>query len=316
MTINTVSLIGAGAVGAFYGSRLSHFLGTDKVRFIADEKRIKRYENDGIFINGERQPLTFVTPDTDVTPADLVIVATKNTQLAEAVDAIRKHVGTHTAIISLLNGVDSEEVLAQAYGEEKILYSYVNELGSRHDGKNITVVSPGHIALGEKNNKATEQLVAITSLLRNAGISVVTPDDILHALWYKFALNTMYNSLTALTRSSLGEMRDYPETKACLDVLFQEVVLAARTRNVILNQEDLDSIRSGIARMPFVAWTSMRQDIEAGRRTENQWFCGTVARIGREHGFPTPFATTLASLLAAYEVIRTGQVRALGDGQA
>lgn len=308
MKIETVSLIGAGAVGGYYGSRISHFLGPEKVRVIADGQRKTRYEQDGIHINGKRQDLSFVSSHEPVTPADLVIVATKNTALDEATEAIRGHVGPSTIILSLLNGVDSEEVLAQTYGQEKLIYGFVTALSSRHDGKDITVTAPGRIVFGEKDNSRSPRVQALEALCASSGIETVVPKDILHEVWLKFALNTMYNSLTALFRSSLGDMRDVQEAVRCLDSLFSEVVLAAATRGVVLTVDDRKTIRGIIDGMPWDSWTSMRQDIEAGRPTENAWFCGTVSRIGSEEGFPTPMCTQLFMLLDAADKVRQGQM--------
>ncbi|AEC02522.1 ketopantoate reductase family protein [Parasphaerochaeta coccoides] len=309
MKISTVSVIGAGAVGGYYGSILSASLGREKVKFIVDRQRKIRYEKDGIHINGKRQDLSFISPQETVPPVDLIIIATKNTSLNEAVKAIKNHVGPETTILSLLNGIDSEEELACAYGSEKLLYGFVTALSSRHDGKDITVTAPGRIVFGEKDNMRTPRLTAVEQILSSSGIETVIPDDILHELWLKFALNTMYNSLSALTHASLGDMRNVPEVVKCLNEIFAEVTMAGATRGVILSEKDRDVIKNIIDQMPPDSWTSMRQDIEYGRPTENRWFCGTVARISRENGFPAPMCQYIFTLLDAVDKVRQIQVR-------
>ncbi|MFA6891360.1 MAG: 2-dehydropantoate 2-reductase N-terminal domain-containing protein, partial [Sphaerochaetaceae bacterium] len=158
MEINKVAVIGTGAVGCLYGAKLLEHLGKGHVQAIAEGKRLERYRADGLYLNGKRIDFTF-TDHPDV--ADLIIVATKNLQLKEAVRAIRAAVGDHTAIMSLLNGTESEEILAKAYGTDKVLYSFAVGLSSMHEGNRIHYDSDGRIVFGEKDNTVTERVKAI-----------------------------------------------------------------------------------------------------------------------------------------------------------
>jgi 2-dehydropantoate 2-reductase len=92
-----------------------------RLRIIADNQRIERYKNEGIYCNSDRCDFYYVTPESDCDPADLLIFAVFS-DLFEAISAAKKHVGPNTIIISLLNGISSESIIGSIYGEEKLIY--------------------------------------------------------------------------------------------------------------------------------------------------------------------------------------------------
>jgi len=144
MKIASVSIVGLGAVGAVVASRLTSFLGKANVQCIVDAERKARYERDGIFINGVKQDFNYLTPE-DAVPADLIIIATKNLQLGEALESIRSAVGAHTAIMVLCNGIQSERDAASVYGEERVLYSFIIGISSIHEKNQIRCPVEGRL---------------------------------------------------------------------------------------------------------------------------------------------------------------------------
>ena len=117
MEIKRVALVGLGAIGSYLAPRLEAALGHGNFLVVASGERRGRLEREGTVINGETYHFTVADPaEGSVPPADLVIFAVKWPQLAQAVEDVRPLVGEDTALLSLLNGVESEEVLARAYG--------------------------------------------------------------------------------------------------------------------------------------------------------------------------------------------------------
>ena len=158
--MKTITLIGCGAVGALYGLRLHQLLGKKQVCFLVDEARKERYEQNGIFLNGERAEFAFCTPET-ASVSDLVILATKNHHLEQAIRMMHSVVGPETAILSLLNGIESERILAKAFGSDRVLYSFAVGLDSTHTGNSIIYTKEGRIVFGEKDNSKSERVKAI-----------------------------------------------------------------------------------------------------------------------------------------------------------
>ena len=305
--MNTIILIGCGAVGALYGLRLHQLLGKEQVCFLVDEERKNRYEQDGIFLNGERAQFTFCTPDT-APVSDLVILATKNHHLEQAIGMMHSVVGPQTAILSLLNGIESERILAQAFGSERVLYSFAVGLDSNHTGNSIIYTKEGRIVFGEKDNSRSERVKAIAELFEKAHIGYVVPEDIHLQLWNKFMLNTAYNTISSLLGATYGNLKQEPVWDLAQRVC-KEVQAVAAKEGVTLPDHLIEENHRIVTSLGFAGKTSMCQDMEAGRKTENPWFCGTVIKLGKEHGIPTPTCTTLSNLVEAMESIRLGQAR-------
>ena len=103
-----------------YGSHLAHHLGFDHVTYIMDEKRYEKYKGSTVTCNGEKLSFTCV-PASQAVPADLVIVAVKSTGLTEALDTMKKCIGPDTVILSVMNGISSEEIILS------LIHIYMNK---------------------------------------------------------------------------------------------------------------------------------------------------------------------------------------------
>ena len=119
--IKTTAIYGLGALGMLFGSRLQQAYGPENVKFVMDSARFARHKDDAYTINDE--PFAFALQDAaEVTaPSDLVIVAVKGPDLAAVVDQIAPSVGPDTIIISFMNGITSEDILAAKYTRRHIL---------------------------------------------------------------------------------------------------------------------------------------------------------------------------------------------------
>ena len=302
MKIASVSIIGLGAVGAVVASRLTSFLGKAKVQCIVDTERKARYERDGIFINGVKQDFNYLTPE-DAVPADLIIIATKNLKLGEALEGIRSSVGTHTAIMALCNGIQSERDAAAVYGEERILWSFIIGISSIHEKNQIRCPVEGRIVFGEKDNKKTDRVKAVEELFTKAKIESEVPKNIHLEQWKKFLLNVVFNTLSALCRAPYGAF-SAPVMRDLARSVGREVIAVAQAEGVPLTQAIFEDTLSLIIGLDAHGKTSMLQDFEAGRKSENAWFCGTVNKLGKAHGIPTPVCTLLEALVEGTEIAR------------
>nr|WP_319473012.1 ketopantoate reductase family protein [uncultured Sphaerochaeta sp.] len=307
--MKNVAILGCGAVGALYGLRLHDLLREEHVCFLVDEARKDRYSQEGIFLNDRRAPFRYCTPD-EAHVADLVILATKNHHLEEAISMLKPVVGPDTAIISLLNGIESERELSKAFGKEKVLYSFAVGLNSTHVGNHITYTKEGRIVFGEKSNEKTERVNKISALFDRSGVSYVVPENIERELWNKFMLNTVYNTISGLLSATYGDLDQEPVWDLAQKVC-KEVQAVAKAENILLPDSLIEENHRIVTSLGFTGKTSMCQDMEAGRKTENQWFSGTVIKLGKVHGIPTPTCEVLSALVEARENIslRLGQVQ-------
>lgn len=306
--MKNITLIGAGAVGALYGLRLHNLLGTDHVRFLVDEGRKRRYASEHLYLNGEPAPFHFCTKE-QAPVADLVIVATKNHHLGDAIDLMGTSVGPETAILSLLNGIESEQVLSSVFGPEKVLYGFAVGLNSTHMGNTITYTEEGRIVFGESDNANSARLDAIKTLFEKAGIAYLVPDDIHAQMWNKFMLNTVYNTISSLIHATYADFNQ-DAVLHLAHLICKEVQLVAKSEGVLLADSLIEANHTIVCSLGSTGKTSMCQDMEGGRKTENQWFCGTVIKLGEKHGIPTPTCQALSLLVEAKEhIMLNGQAR-------
>lgn len=300
--IKSAAIVGLGAVGAVVGQQLLSVLGCD-LYCVVDEGRKQRYLEKGIFINKEKIDFKYVTPD-ELPVVDLILICTKNLQLNEVIAEIKKGVGAETMILSLLNGIQSEVDLSEAYGAQKVLYGFIIDLQSINLSGDISCAGKGTIVFGEKDNNVSQRVCAVKNLFDKAGISYRVPESIQLDMWRKFLINTVFNSLGALTRSTYGAFR-YESQQALARKIGYEVIAVANAEGIPLTKEMLENaIKMNLTYDPL-GKCSMLQDIEAGRLTENNYFCGTICRLGVKHQIPTPYCEFMFQLLDATEKAKT-----------
>ena len=285
-----ITMIGMGAVGAVVGKRLGEFLGFENMECIADSQRKSRYEKNGISINGERINFHFVTPE-NAGKSDLVIIATKNLQLKDVLVQIEKAIGPETTILSLLNGIQSEQELSEKFGKEKVLYGYIVNLSSTNENGNITCGHEGTIYFGEDSNEITPRVSEIKKLFDNAKVNHLSQ-------WKKFLLNVSCNTISALCRQTYKGFRN-EITQDVVRQCAREVVADARKKGIALTDEMIEENIRMTSSLNDEGKTSMLQDVEAKRRTENDYFCGTIVKLGKELGIQTPVCDLLHKLINA-----------------
>lgn len=302
MKIESVAIVGLGAVGAVVGEQLGKILG-DKLYCVVDSERKSRYEKDGIFINEQICSFNYVTPE-QLPVVDLIIIATKNLQIEAAIQEIKNGVGKNTMILSLLNGIQSEKDIAAAYGIEKTLFGFIIDLQSINLSGKISCFGKGSIVFGEENNVVSERIQAVCDLFDASGVKYQVPEDIKLAMWKKFLINTVFNSLGAMCRSTYGGFR-FDVMQSLARKIGYEVIAVANAEGIGLTKELLEEdIQMNLKYNPL-GKCSMLQDIEAERKTENPWFCGTICNLGKIHKIPTPYCQFLSELLEGTELVRT-----------
>jgi 2-dehydropantoate 2-reductase len=308
--IERVVLCGAGAVGALYVPLLQD-LQPGLVRVLAGGARRGRLLREGLTVNGRRLDVRVVAPGEPGEPADLLLVAVKQHHLARAIEDARGVVGPETIILSLLNGITSEELLGRAFGAERVLPAFVLGTDSVREGTRSRHSSMGLVYFGARSNDpADPRVAAVRELFDRAGVPYRVPEDILREQWFKFMLNVGVNQVSALLRASYGAFAAVPELRELTRAAALEVVALSAREGVALSPGDVDRVFPILAKLAPEGKTSMLQDVEAGRKTEVEIFAGAVVELGRRRGVPTPVNEVLGKMLVAVE--RLAGVK--GDG--
>jgi 2-dehydropantoate 2-reductase len=292
-----VSLIGLGALGAVLAAHLS----PAGVSIIADSPRAARLRAQPVRVNGKALDVTICSPDdTAIIPPDLIIVAVKWAQLRDAIVTLRPFVGEHTILLSAMNGIESEAVLGAAFGPENLLYGFAVEIDAVRKGADISYSRAGTLVFGEATNTPpSARVAAIKAHFDTCGLTSRVPPDMLRELWWKFMLNVSVNQVTAVLRLPYGVFREGNEqVRTLVQDSAREVLALAQAQNIALTEGDIETFFPILSRLDPEKKTSMLQDVEAGRVTENAMLGEAVRRQCAEHGIPAPVNAALARLIA------------------
>lgn len=286
MKINKVTIIGLGAIGAFMASKLSKVLDKNQLQILAEGDRKAKLEKEGIVINDSHYTFSIVTPQ-EQEPADLILIATKYNGLEQAIEDIRGQVGKDTVIMSLLNGVNSEEKLQEVYGN-RVIYALMR-VSSVRTKEGVYFDPKGYIEFGEAINETlSERIIAIQNLFEAAGIRSRVPKDMKKALWNKYACNVAENQSSAILGIPFGAWRVSESANALREAAMKEVFAVAQKKGIEMGEEEILAQRKLLSRVDYSNKTSMLQDIENKRPTEVEMFAGEMIKMGKEVGVETP----------------------------
>jgi len=229
-------------------------------------------------------------------------VALKHHHLSGAVDDLRGFVGPDTLLLSVMNGLDSEETLSAAYGAEKVLLAMSVGIDAVREGNRVVYSKPGTVYFGEADNTTLSARVRrVQAAFDRAGIAHHTPNDMVRWLWWKFMVNVGVNQASAVLRAPYRVFQTLPDAQAVMEALMREVIQVAQAAGVNLTEQDLTDWYGFLNSLSPDGKTSMLQDIEAGRKTEVELFAGKMAALGRQYAIPTPVNQTVLNMIHVLE---------------
>ncbi len=297
-----VCIVGPGAMGSFYYWKF-HQAGFEQTALLAGGERARRLQKNGIRVNGQTVPARVVTPEDTDYAADLIVVAVKYHHLGQVGADMQNLVADNTLIVSVMNGIDSEEILARTYGWDKVLYAIALGIDAQREPDQVRVTNQGTVYFGEKTNKETSSRVQrVADLFQAANIAYQIPEDMIRVMWWKYMINVGVNQVSAVLRAPFGTFQKSPEARNLMQEAMQEVIEVAKAKGIQLGPEDIQSWLQVMDTLDPEGKTSMCQDVLAGRKTEVEMFAGTLLTMARDLEVPTPLLNHyLFQLLRAIE---------------
>ena len=278
-----VAVIGAGAVGCYYGGLLLR-AGHD-VTFIGRQTHVDAINAHGLLLDTQsfkgHLPAKAATDTAALASPDLVLFCVKSADTEEAGRSLAGRLRPETSILSLQNGVDNPQRLLGVTGHPVI--PAVVYVGSEMAG-------PGHVRHhggGDLAIGASPASETLAQTLDAAGIRTTIADDIETTLWSKLVINCAFNALSAVAGISYGPMLEVEGTRDVVASAVQEAVTVARASGVSMPDDLLERIMKIPAAMPN-QMSSTAQDLARGKSSEIDFLNGYVVRKGAELGIPTP----------------------------
>jgi 2-dehydropantoate 2-reductase len=295
-----IAIVGAGGVGGYFGAKLAR--AGESVVVLARGAHLDAIRRDGLrvrsVVEGEfTAKVDAVESFAGQPPADMVLFCVKSFDTRAAAAALLPILGPSTGVVSLQNGVDNEEILAEIVGPGRTLGGAAYVFAAIAEPGVIGHTFAGRIAFGELDGQVTERATRLRDALARAGVPVEIAPDIRRVLWEKYMLISAQAGMTSLTRSPAGVIRSTPETWAMYRRIVEELAAVARAAGVTLPADAVDAVLRQATAIAPEAYSSLHFDLTHGKPLELEALHGHAVRLGERLGVPTPMVFAVYAAL-------------------
>lgn len=301
-----IVIMGSGGTGGYFGAKLAR--AGEEVTFVARGAHLAALRDNGLrvksAVEGEWTVRAAAVERLDGAPAaDLVLFCVKSFDTEEAARLIRPVVGPATGVLSIQNGVDNEEKLAQVLGAGHVLGGAVRVFATIAAPGVIAHTFGGHLAFGEMDGRETERARAFLAACRKASIPAELVPDVTRTLWEKYVFLTTHAGVTALTRCPAGVLRAVPEIRELYRRTVTEILAIGRAAGVPVDDGLLEQGMKFLDAVAPNAYSSLHHDLVTGKRLELEALHGHAVRLAERHGVAAP---TVFAVYAALRPYRDG----------
>ena len=302
-----VAVVGAGAVGGYFGGMLAR--AGAHVTLIGRAAHVNVWTREGLFLeHADFQESISVSASTDMAAArdaELVLFSVKSTNTEDTAQDLARHLRSDALIVSLQNGVDNVERMRRVAALDPIaavvyVASSMPAAGRiKHSGRGDLLIGdvPGRPALARPDD-----LRRVSAWFEKAGVPCHVSHNIEGDLWTKLILNAALNPISAAVHATYGEAVAVPEVRELMRQLATECVAVARASGVLLPTTDYVEMVWRFAETAGHVYSSTAQDLDRGKRTEIDALNGFVVRRGAEVGVPTPANQALLAMVKLREM--------------
>jgi 2-dehydropantoate 2-reductase len=300
-----IAVVGAGGVGGYFGGRLAQ--AGQEVFLIARGEHLDAIRRKGLRVQSLAGDFEVRTPASDdpaeVGPVDFVLFCVKSYETEPAAAPLRPLLRDDTAVVSLQNGVDNEDILARVLGEQHVIggVAFIFS-GIAEPGVIAQTGGPRRIFVGELDGSPSDRVDRLVSTCLAAGIDAETKTDIRLALWDKLAFICAQAGMTAAVRLPIGEIREVPEAMEMFRRIVEEVRTVAAAEGVKLDEEAMDRHEAFARSLEPGSFSSLHDDLVRGNRMELEALHGSVVRRAGLYGVPVPACEAVYALLRPWAV--------------
>jgi 2-dehydropantoate 2-reductase len=300
-----IVIYGTGGVGGYFGARLAQ--AGNNVTFIARGKHLEAIQKNGLQLKSHKgdhlvKPANVTSTISAVKNIDLILVCTKTWQLPEVTEKIKPVLNENTMVISLLNGIENQDVLCETIDRKHVLGGLCLVVSKIEDYGVINHMSyEPTIVFSELNNKKTSRAMQLETLFSEAKITNRLAANIQTEIWTKFLYITTVSAIGALTRASIGEMIASPEIKKLMLQTAKEIVVIAKAKGIQMAQDCIEKTFEIIEKQPYNTTASLQRDIMEGKPSELEAQNGAVVKFGKLLGIETPVNSFIYNCLLPQE---------------
>jgi 2-dehydropantoate 2-reductase len=304
-----IVVMGSGGVGGYFGAKLLR--GGEQVTMVARGPHLEAMRRTGLTIRSTVEGDCVVRPAAverleGVARADAVIFCVKSFDTEDAAGRLWSILGPDTPVLSLQNGVDNEDKIDGALGVGRALGGVAQVFATIESPGVIRHHAAGRIIFGEMDGRVSERAERLREAFARAEVPVELSENIRRALWEKYILICAVAGTTALTRETLGVIRDTPPTWQLFRTIVAEVTAVARAAGVDVPDDAVDQTMKFAQGIAPGSRASLAQDLLQGRRLELEALHGHASRLGERLGVPTPAVFAVYAALLPHAAGRRG----------
>ncbi len=293
-----VAVLGAGAVGCYYGGMLAR--AGHKVTLIGRPVHVEAFRKAGLHFEGlkfdEQVPVEASTEASAVRGARLVLFCVKSTDTEQAAAQIAPFLDAGSIVVNLQNGVDNSERI-QAKVSQPVVPAVVYVA--------TEMKGPGHLKHHGRGDLVIGPNEQVKTWFESAGVPTAISDNIAGELWAKLVVNCAYNALSAITQLPYGKMIEGPGIRDTMRDVVEEALAVAKASGVAMAPDILAQTYKIAEAMP-TQFSSTAQDLALGKPTEIDHLNGYVVRRGEALRIPTPANRALHALVKLMEAKKIG----------
>lgn len=299
-----VLVVGAGAVGGYFGGRLLEN-GTD-VTFLVREKRQAQIQEYGLKIDSVHgdaffHPKTIVSGE-EAEPFDLILLSTKAYHLNGAIADFRQYVTESTVIMPLLNGILHFGILAEEFGEEKVIGGLCFVESTLGQNGEIIQTSPTHdLVFGERSGEKTERILKIAESFKGANANFRLSEDINRDLWQKYLFISTMSGITTLMRSPIGPIREQKSGRGTISRLLKEIIAVMKRADAPLVANAEEVVMKQMDGLGFEMKSSMQRDMEKSLPVEADHLHRFLLELAGKEQISAPVLEAIYANLKIYE---------------
>ena len=300
-----VCVYGAGGVGGYFGGRLARAGG--EVHFIARGDHLQALREHGLRVRSVKGDFQVHAPATDdpgdVGGCDFVLFCVKTFDTDAAAARLGPLVGEGTAVLSLQNGVENEEKLARAVGDDHVMGGAAFIFaGIAEPGVIVHSGGPASITFGELDGRTSQRAQRLLALCERAGFEAELSASIKTVLWAKLAFICAQAGMTATARLPIGEIRTADAAWAAFGRLAAEVCAVAEADGSPVPQAAQERVLALAQAIEPGSFSSLHDDLVAGRRMELEALHGFVVRRAARHGLAVPTSEAVYAILQPWAI--------------
>ena len=294
-----ILIMGAGAVGAYFGARLQQ--AGEQVVFCARGDHLRALKERGLAFTSHQGDFSIAISATadprDFAPYDLILFCVKSYDTAAAAHSLEGCLNPGGAILTIQNGVENETLLAKVFGKGSVMGGNARVGAELVAPGRIVHRTGGLIEFGELDGRDTVRAQRLAELFRRAGIFGELTMRLPTIRWEKLLWNAAFNTVTTLVQRKVGDLIDAPDGVELLRALMREIAAVARAEGVALGEAQVEAqITRSRASLRDVRPSTL-QDSERGKPLEYEALCGAVIRTARRHRIATPYMDTVYALM-------------------